>query len=84
MPRNPRRRRSTARRSLPPRPTYKDAPEALADEAKPRPVRRRAADRQAVTVAREAPYLGAELRRIVGVSAACAGLLAVLVVVDRI
>ena len=84
MPRNPRRRRPIARRTLPPRPTYKGAPETP-EEVRPerRSTRRRERTPQATFEAREAPYLGAELRRVFGVSVACLGLLGVLVVVDR-
>jgi hypothetical protein len=39
--------------------------------------------RPARLVARETPYLRAELRRILGVTATCIGLLVVLVIVDR-
>lgn len=35
-------------------------------------------------LARETEYLGSELRRVLGVSAVCLGLLAALVVVDRL
>ena len=42
-----------------------------------------AMSRPARLVARETPYLRAELRRIFGVTATCVGLLVVLVIVDR-
>lgn len=85
MPRNPRRRRPTSRRSLPPRPTYKGAPETPEEEQpERRTARRRERTPQVTYEARETPYLSAELRRVIGVSAACAGLLGVLVIVDRL
>ena len=85
MPRNPRRRRPSTRRSLPPRPTYKDAPETPEDERPQRRTsRRRERAAQTEYEARETPYLPAELRRVLGVTAACAGLLGVLAIVDRL
>lgn len=83
MPRSPRRRQSRARRRLPPRPTYDRASVPDVDPARPStpdpspPQARRAS-------ARDEGYLASELRRVAGVSAACLGLLAVLVVVDRL
>ena len=83
MPRNPRRRQFRTRRRLPPRPTYDRAPGPGVDadppstpDPSPSQVRRASA--------RDEGYLAAELRRVAGVSAACLGLLAVLVVVDRL
>ncbi len=77
MPRTPRRRRTPRR--LPPRPTYSGAPEVenapVVSSQDQRPVR---------YVERESPYLAAELRRVLGVSVVSFGLLALLVVVDRL
>ncbi len=83
MPRSPRRRQSRARRRLPPRPTYDRAAGPSVDVDRPAtpdtspPAARRASSR-------DEGYLASELRRVAGVSAACLGLLAVLVVVDRL
>jgi hypothetical protein len=77
VPRTPRRR--TPRR-LPPRPTYTGAP---AVEAEPRRVSARDARPQRY-IERESPYLAYELRRVLGVTSVCFGLLAVLTVVDRL
>ena len=78
MPRTPRRRRPPRR--LPPRPTYSGAP---AVEEAPRAVSARDS-RPSRYVEREAPHLAMELRRVLGVSVVTFGLLAVLVVVDRL
>jgi hypothetical protein len=83
MPRNPRRRQSRTPRRLPPRPTYDRAPAPDADAT--RPATRDSSPslaRRAST--RDGGYLASELRRVAGVSAACLGLLALLVVVDRL
>ncbi len=79
MPRRPTSRGPVARRSLPPRPTYEPAAAGA-----PTPDRRNAMSRPARLVEREAPYLMAELKRIAMVSGTCIGLLALLVVVDRL
>ena len=83
MPRSPRRRQSRSQRRLPPRPTYDRAPAPSVDEDRsstpdpsPSPARRAST--------RDEGYLASELRRVAGFSAACLGLLAVLVVVDRL
>lgn len=81
MPRRPTTRGPQGRRSLPPRPTYDSAPGGAT--AAP-PERRSQAVRPARLVEREAPYLIAELKRIAMVTATCVGLLALLVVVDRL
>ena len=78
MPRTPRRRRTPRR--LPPRPTYSGAPAVevagrSAGDPDQRPARH---------VERESPYLTSELMRVLGVSVVSFGLLAVLVVVDRL
>ncbi len=74
-------RRRLTRRSLPPRPTYEGAPGA---EAASPTLRQNAEPRRvAENVMRQAPYLAAELKRIVGVTAVCLGMLAILTVVDR-
>ena len=78
MPRTPRRRRTPRR--LPPRPTYSGV---AASEATPRPMN--AQDQRPLRyVERESPFLKAELLRVLSVTAACFGLLGVLVVVDRL
>lgn len=69
--------------SLPPRPTIGPAADHAAGEQPAPSHLTRAAARPSRLVEREAPYLIAELRRIAMVSAACLGLLALLVVVDR-
>ncbi len=78
MPRTPRRRRPPRR--LPPRPTYSGAP---VTEDAPGAVSAQDA-RPARYVERESPFLAAELMRVLSVSAVSFGLLAVLVVVDRL
>jgi nitroreductase len=83
MPRSNRRRQP--RRRPPPRPTYRGAPaepeEAPRTAATSRSAR---ASRPAAYIARQTPYLYGELRRVVLTSAACFGLLALLIVVDRL
>lgn len=78
MPRTPRRRRTPRR--LPPRPTYAGAPviEAAAPDATARDLR------PVRYVERESPFLTAELKRVLGVSVVSFGLLAALVIVDRL
>lgn len=78
MPRTPRRRRTPRR--LPPRPTYSGAP-VVEDSA---PVVSAQDSRPARYVERESPFLTAELKRVFGVSVVSFGLLALLVVVDRL
>jgi len=78
MPRTPRRRRPPRR--LPPRPTYSGAP-VVEDAA---PVASAQDQRPARYVEREAPYLTAELKRVLSVSVVSFGLLIALVVVDRL
>lgn len=78
MPRNP--RRQGQRRRLPPRPTYSGAPQVEEPEhalsrRDARPIR---------YVERESPLLAAELMRVLGVTATCFGLLAVLTIIDRL
>lgn len=81
MPRNPRRR--LTRRNALPRPTYAGAP--VPETAAAQPVRRTAASTRAADyVARQAPALRSEIKRISVVSAVCFALLAVLTVVDRL
>ena len=81
MPRSTRRRQP--RRRPPPRPTYRGAP---VDEA---PVERTPsasgrASGPAQYIARQTPYLVGELRRVALASAACFGLLGLLILVDRL
>lgn len=78
MPRNPRRRQQ--RRRLPPRPTYSGAPRTEGAQA---PTSRRDS-RPIRYVERESPFLAAELLRVLGVTATCFGLLAVLTIIDRV
>jgi len=78
MPRNPRRR--PQRRALPPRPTYSGAPRV--EEARASTNRRDS--RPVRYVERESPFLAAELLRVLGVTATCFGLLAVLTIIDRV
>lgn len=83
MPRRPTTRGPLGRRSLPPSPTYGRTAGAAAST----PVageRRQTQSRPARIVEREAPYLIAELRRIGLVTATCVGMLAMLVIVDRL
>ncbi len=85
MPRRPRGRRSRSRRTLPPRPPSVGLPPAVAAASgQPRARRGAASERPARLVERDAPFLIAELRRIALVSAACLGLLLMLVAVDRL
>ena len=83
MPRNPRRRRRRPPRRLPPRP-----PAGARAVAAPRAPTAGDASmtetRPERLVEREAPFLGAELRRVAAVSGVCFALLAVLVAVDRL
>lgn len=78
MPRTPRRRRVPRR--LPPRPTYSGAPQV---EGAP-VVHSAEEERPLKYVERESPYLTAELRRVLSVTAVTFGLLIALVVVDRL
>lgn len=83
MPRRPTTRGPLGRRSLPPSPTY------ARQHGEPTEVpaagqRRQTQSRPARIVEREAPYLIAELRRIGLVTATCIGMLAMLVIVDRL
>jgi hypothetical protein len=80
MPRRPTTRGPLGRRSLPPRPTFQTA----AGPTAANPERRTTLSRPARLVEREAPYLLAELRRIALVTGTCIGLLALLVIVDRL
>ena len=74
-------RRRLTRRSLPPRPTYAGAPGV---EAATPPPRQNAETRRVTeNVLRQAPYLGAELKRIAGVTSICLGMLAALTIIDR-
>ncbi len=76
-------RRRQPRRRPPPRPTYRGAP--VAEEVEERqPSTSARASRPAVYIARQTPYLFGELRRVLLTSAACFGLLVLLIVVDRL
>ena len=79
MPDTP--RRQLTRRSLPPRPTYEGAPGAEAVQ----PTLRQTSEsrRIAENTLRQAPYLGAELKRIAGIIVVCLGMLGVLTIIDR-
>ena len=85
MPANPRSRRRRGRRR-PPRALAVAQGAAPATAAAPAVARESATTgtRPERLVEREAPYLGAELRRVATVSAVCLALLAVLVAVDRL
>ncbi len=80
MPSTPPPRRRLTRRVAPPRPTYDGAPTTA--EASNRHETREAL-RPVNYVAREAVNVKMELRRVAGITATCFGLLAVLVVIDR-
>lgn len=80
MPRNQRSRRQRTRR-LPPRPPSGDARRESPGDGTAAPAA--AETRPARLVQREAPYLRVEMRRVALVSAACFGVLAFLVVVER-
>ncbi|TAJ21762.1 MAG: hypothetical protein EPO65_00735 [Dehalococcoidia bacterium] len=80
MPSTPPRRRMT-RRVAPPRPTYGGAAAPVAEA--PEHITRQAL-RPTAYVAREAVNVKMELKRVVGVSATCFGLLAVLAIIDRV
>ena len=86
MPRNPRDRRRGARRRLPPRPPSLPGAAAVEPAAEGAPARPSTAaeTRPERLVEREAPYLVAELRRVLTVTAVCTALLAALVAVDRL
>ena len=86
MPRRPRGRRSRGRRTPPPRPPTVGVPAVATATTQPGTRRRASAasERPARLIERDAPFLLGELRRIMLVSAACFGLLVVLVVVDRL
>ena len=85
MPRRPRSPRPRGRRTLPARPPSVGAP-AVAAGGELRGGRRSlaASERPLRLIERDAPFLLAELRRIVLVSGACFGLLVALVAVDRL
>ena len=78
MPRNP--RRQGQRRRPPPRPTYSGAPQV----AQPNDHMNRRDARPIRYVERESPLLAAELLRVLGVTATCFGLLALLTIIDRV
>ncbi len=80
MPQTPRRRLT---RRPPPRPTVPGPLTPVGDAVLSA---RQNAEARRVTenVARQAPYLVAELKRVAGVSAVCLGLLALLAVIDRV
>jgi len=87
MPRRPRSQRSRARRTLPARPPSVGVPAvATAAGTQPRAARRASAasERPTRLIERDAPFLLAELRRIVLVSGSCLALLVALVAVDRL
>ena len=85
MPRRPRTRRSRpTRTTLPPRPSFPGAPAATVEERRPRRGRAPSSERPLRLVERDAPFVMMELRRILVISGACLGLLAVLVAVDRL
>ncbi|MSQ30800.1 MAG: hypothetical protein EXR64_02075 [Dehalococcoidia bacterium] len=75
-------RRRLTRRSLPPRPTYEGAP-GVAAAPTTAPRQNAETRRLSENVLRQAPYLGAELRRIAGVITVCLGMLAALTIIDR-
>ncbi len=83
MPTAPR-RDSTTRRRLPPRPTF--APEAVVvapthtDEARAR----RDSERALAAADRESRFLISELKRVLGVTATCIGMLVVLAILQRL
>jgi hypothetical protein len=78
VPRPNESRRTTLRRSLPPRPTTA-GPGERADE----PAVERRGNRSTRLVEREAPYVMDELKRVFLVTATCIALLGALTVVDR-
>ena len=82
MPTSPRRRDPSARR-LPPRPTFAtpaiEVTVAPGEDAR----QRREAERAAAAALRESRYMIAELKRVVGVTATCVGMLVVLAIVQR-
>lgn len=84
MPTTPRRRDPSARRRLPPRPSYAasrmDVAQPPGDETR----QRREVERAAVAALRESRYLVAELKRVVGVTATCVGMLIVLAILQRV
>ncbi|MQA00690.1 MAG: hypothetical protein GEU80_15425 [Dehalococcoidia bacterium] len=85
MPSNPRSRRRTERaRRLPPRPTYRGAPVATVEAEDVPRVSRSSAGQAARRVEHDSPYLINELKRVAAVTAACFGLLGVLVIVERL
>ncbi len=84
MPRRPRTRRNRPRRNLPPAPTVPGAPQTSADLQPSRRARIAASERPRRLVERDAPFLAAELRRIGVITAACFGLLLLLVLADRL
>ena len=74
-------RRRLTRRVAPPRPTYEGAPVV---EGQPTLRQNTESRRVAESLLRQAPYLGAELRRVATVTAVCLGLLGVLTIIDRV
>lgn len=79
MPPTPRRR--LTRHVSPPRPTYEGAQPAPGAEVSHRVTAE--SRRVNENVLRQAPYLGAELKRIAGVTSVCVAMLIVLTVIDR-
>jgi len=79
MPDTPRRR--LTRRVAPPRPTYDGA----VSGAEGVPTLRQTAEsrRVAESTLRQAPYLAAEIKRILGTAGICLAMLGVLTVIDR-
>lgn len=84
MPRNPRSRRRRLPRRLPPRPPAGARADAAARPPADGGTSTATETRPERLVARDAPFLGAELRRVAAVSGVCFALLALLVAVDRL
>lgn len=84
MPRRPRARRSRPRRNLPPTPPQPGVAGSTVESSASRRGRIAASERPRRLIERDAPYIAAELRRIVMISTACIGLLVLLVLADRL
>ena len=84
MPRRPRTRRNRARRSPRSSPPLPGVARPSADPQPSRRARVAASERPQRLLERDAPFVAAELRRILLISSACFGLLVLLVLADRL
>lgn len=83
MPTTPRRRDSGVRRRLPPRPTFAATPVEVTLAPGEDARQRREMERAHAASVRESRYMVAELKRVVGVTTTCVGMLVVLAVIQQ-